>query len=116
MSHNIFGWDLPPGCSVSYIPGNRPEDEKWEAVINGFWDKKYTEAKDKILADADTDLTELIDEAIEYGMDIGAKENQAIVEESKYYETRFIQEALENSKPPNEALTKIKSILGIKED
>lgn len=21
-----FGWDLPPGCSMSDIPGNRPED------------------------------------------------------------------------------------------
>ena len=24
----LFGWDLPPGVSVSDIPGNRPEDEE----------------------------------------------------------------------------------------
>ena len=25
-----FGWDLPPGVTESMIPGNRPEDVKWE--------------------------------------------------------------------------------------
>lgn len=116
MGRSIFGWDLPPGCRVSDIPGNRPEDERWEAIINGFWNKKRNEAKDKILSDADTDLTELIDEAIEYGMDIANKEQQGIDDESLYYETRFIEEAIENSKTPEEALDKIKKMHGIKED
>ena len=30
----MTGFNLPPGCSVSDIPGNRPEDEREEA----FWD------------------------------------------------------------------------------
>lgn len=25
-----FGWDLPPGCRISDIPGNSPEDEYYE--------------------------------------------------------------------------------------
>lgn len=29
------GWNLPPGVSVSDIPGNRPEDEEWERL----WDR-----------------------------------------------------------------------------
>lgn len=86
MSRNIFGWDLPPSCSTSDILGNRPEDEKWEAMINGFWDKKRGEAKDEILANASTNLTELIDEAIEYGIGIGKEEQQAIEQETKFYE------------------------------
>jgi hypothetical protein len=30
----MTGWNLPPGCNVSDIPGNRPEDEAAEAL----WD------------------------------------------------------------------------------
>jgi hypothetical protein len=33
-----FGWDLPPGCSVSDIPGNRPEDLRREALEDKIWD------------------------------------------------------------------------------
>ncbi|MBO0705555.1 MAG: hypothetical protein J2P39_09565 [Candidatus Dormibacteraeota bacterium] len=31
----MTGWNLPPGCNVSDIPGNRPEDEAEEL----FWDE-----------------------------------------------------------------------------
>jgi hypothetical protein len=30
----MTGWNLPPGCNVRDIPGNRPEDEAAEAL----WD------------------------------------------------------------------------------
>ena len=40
MSRHLFGWDLPPGVSVSDIPGNRPEDEAWENIYENFWDKE----------------------------------------------------------------------------
>jgi hypothetical protein len=30
----MTGWNLPPGCNVSDLPGNRPEDERNEAL----WD------------------------------------------------------------------------------
>lgn len=34
--------NLPPGCSVSDIPGNRPEDEAWDkwfdSEIGNLWD------------------------------------------------------------------------------
>ena len=33
--------NLPPGCSVNDIPGNRPEDEREEA----FWDAWFNEAE-----------------------------------------------------------------------
>jgi hypothetical protein len=84
MSHSIFGWDLPPGCRVSDIPGNRPEDVKWEAITEGFYDgnhisnetlKKFEDAK------LDSDLDEIITKAIEYGIEIGIKEEK---ENSKF--------------------------------
>jgi len=30
----MSGYNLPPGCSESDIPGNRPEDMEWD----GFWE------------------------------------------------------------------------------
>lgn len=87
MSRSIFGWDLPPGCRISDIPGNRPEDERWEATIEGFWNKKGRKAEEQKALDNASDIyVELIDQAIKYGMELGQREEQAIVEENKYYE------------------------------
>ncbi len=38
--------DLPPGCSASDIPGNRPEDvvvEKLGALFTEAWERGFTE-------------------------------------------------------------------------
>ena len=74
------GFNLPPGCNVSDIPGNGPEDEKWEAIIEGFWNKEdRTEEQQKALADPPQVYVDLIDAAVEYGVEIGrAEERQAI--------------------------------------
>lgn len=32
----MMGWNLPPGCEVSDLPGNRPEDEDWDH----YWDEE----------------------------------------------------------------------------
>lgn len=29
--------NLPPGVTSSMIPGNRPEDDKWEGCIDAIW-------------------------------------------------------------------------------
>jgi hypothetical protein len=31
-----LGWDLPPGCRVSDIPGNRPEDIRLEELCEAL--------------------------------------------------------------------------------
>ena len=36
--------NLPPGCRVSDIPGNRSEDQKHEAEWEEFYDKVYEES------------------------------------------------------------------------
>lgn len=76
---NIFGWDLPPGCSVSDIPGNRPEDEAWEKVINDFWDeKRFTKEEWAISENLDDVINGIIEKAIDYGMELGRKEQKSI--------------------------------------
>jgi len=32
----MTGFNLPPGCNVSDIPGNRPEDELADAIAEGW--------------------------------------------------------------------------------
>ena len=32
------GWNMPPGCSPSDIPGNRPEDFEYEALCDKIYD------------------------------------------------------------------------------
>ena len=34
----MAGFNLPPGCSVSDIPGNRPEDAKAEAIYDAIYE------------------------------------------------------------------------------
>lgn len=34
----MTGWNMPPGCNVSDIPGNRPEDQEAEAFFDLFYD------------------------------------------------------------------------------
>jgi len=101
MSHSVFGRDLPPGCRVSGIPGNRPEDQERKAIYDGFFDKKrLTKTKDdryfsvtitdkeyKLMDElyADNKYSETVDNyimaAIEYGIEIGHKQQQSIQEE-----------------------------------
>ncbi len=128
MPHSIFGWDLPPGCRLSDIPGNRPEDEKWEAIEENFYNKerllnpKYgtriTEKEyaqmDKLIDDLQTSdvITNYIMAAIEYGMDIGGKEAEDNRQENKYYETRFVEETLMKANVSEDIIKKVLDILG----
>jgi hypothetical protein len=47
----MTGWNLPPGCNVSDIPGNRPEELEWEARL------------DKVLEAAQSALIPLLGQA-----------------------------------------------------
>ena len=90
MNDRMFGWDLPPGVRLSDIPGNRPEDEKWDFIIDNFWSKDrltQTNSGTRISEEQydrmtklynSPKLSQLIDDyilaAIEYGMEIGRQE------------------------------------------
>ncbi len=109
MRHSIFGWDLPPGCRVSDIPGNRPEDEKWEQIYDKFWDKeRLTKPQSGIIISEkeyeqmtklyNSNLSKVIDNyimaAIEYGMDIGRKEEAEAFKENKGCEEAYAEERM----------------------
>lgn len=134
MIRGVFGRDLPPGCQVSDIPGNRPEDAAWENIYEGFWDKErltQTHAGIRITEEEYTkmdklynnrvprgNLSELIDDyisaAIEYGMEIGNKEAKDNSEENKFYNRLAVEHAFEDAKDKDEALIKVLDYLGLK--
>jgi hypothetical protein len=114
MSRSIFGWDLPPGCSVNDIPGNRPEDATWEAIELDFWEKTATKEEWELVEKSDK-LMSLITKAITYGMTITEKRMADMQAENHHYEMSYIEEEMSKAKTPQEALDKIKKILGIGE-
>jgi len=36
--------NLPPGVTASMIPGNGPEDDKWEGCIDAIWNEATKES------------------------------------------------------------------------
>jgi len=110
MSHGIFGWDLPPGVSVSDIPGNRPEDQKWEGIYEHFWDEKRIKERKsgihitpengeqitKLYEGDNAKLVEAVDNhiimAIEYGFELGAQEADANNKENEQYKHLWAEE------------------------
>jgi len=84
----MAGSTLPPGCNASDIPGNRPEDEKWDEILENFWNGKYCsdeQFEQFCKAGLDSALIDIVDEAIEYGMDLGREEQRMIEEENRFY-------------------------------
>jgi len=75
-------------------------------------EKEY-EQMDKLY---NSKLSSLIDNyisaAIEYGMEVGSKQAEDCRLENKYYETRFVEEALEKANVSSEIIKKVKDILG----
>ena len=125
MPHSIFGWDLPPGCSINDIPGNRPEDCEQEEMELAFYKnepdkngrKRFTDAEWKYLEPKHrtSHLEDIIWKAIEYGMEVGSEKAQEVADENRGYELHFIQEAIDNAKTPEESLAAVKKILFPKE-
>lgn len=98
----MTGFNLPPGCNVSDIPGNRPEDAEWEAIVENFFDKERLIKNptggfiisEKEYAEMDalykSKHSEVIDNyiaaAIEYGRNIGSKEGYEAAQENAMYD------------------------------
>ena len=84
---NVFGWDLPPGCSVSDIPGNQPEDIKQEAIEDEFFEKEITDDVWKLIdSDKQGRIYDAVCKAIWYGYEIGLVEQQQTDKENKFYD------------------------------
>lgn len=78
----MTGFNLPPGCNVSDIPGNRPEDIKQELIEDEFFEHKLTKSEwSQIEKQYD-----IVCKAIWYGYEIGIKEQQQTEAENKFYD------------------------------
>ena len=88
MSDRTFGWGLPPGVRASDIPGNRPEDEEWEKVVEGFYGIALSEDERKALNTLSHTQESLLEKAIEYGIELGREEQKRVEAENKFYEDR----------------------------
>ena len=79
MNRRLFGWDLPPGCSPSDIPGNRPEDEARDKMIDEFFRQTHFTEEEQKFIDEEV-VVEIVTKAIDYGIKIGVKD-QVVVEQ-----------------------------------
>ena len=86
MPDRTFGWGLPPGVRASDIPGNRPEDEEWEKLVEGFYRIALSKDERKALNTLSHTLESLLEKAIEYGIELG--EDRANSEEDQPDESR----------------------------
>ena len=92
----MTGFNLPPGCNVNDIPGNRPEDGINEEIEMGFYvntpskygNTRFTPEEWKYLGSKNRTkhLEDIIWKAIQYGREVGWVEQTELEEESKYYD------------------------------
>ena len=62
-----MGYNLPPGVEAYMIPGNRPEDEAGDKMIDNFFQQTdFTEAEKKFIDEPE--VVDIVVKAIEYGM------------------------------------------------
>ena len=119
MSHGIFGWDLPPGVSVSDIPGNRPEDAEWEKLEQEFWDNENNCTKEQWnlfeKAQLSDKLMDIVNNAIEYGMEVARKQDQHHREQNDLYEKEHIEEQLNRTKISKKTIQRVMDIINGKE-
>lgn len=79
----MTGWNLPPGCNVSDLPGNSPEDERVEALMDKIYDcLSAVEAMDEIREKVAQELFKLCEDSYQEGYFQGAAdERMAMLEE-----------------------------------
>jgi hypothetical protein len=118
MSNRPFGWDLPPGVNVSDIPGNRPEDEVWDNILDDF----YTKLEEKHQAMLEThivrfweEMYEVVDQAIQYGIELGKLDQMKCEQEATFYMFQHLRECINKVRSsfpaPDHIYTRILTIL-----
>lgn len=77
----MTGFNMPPGCSVNDIPGNRPEDIEQEALMTEFYKALSADEVNmitglKIENPSRIDLENIIWKAIEFGRRVENQQDQ----------------------------------------
>jgi len=92
MGHSIFGWDLPPGCTMNDIErayGDQPLlDEIFESQGNLTDEEKKTWAQ---IYELDEALFNLIVRAMEWAHGCGHTSCQDEIAEAKFYNDQYRQ-------------------------
>lgn len=93
-----FGWDLPPGCSISDLPGNSAEEQRQEAFLDAFYDQitklRLPLIKEEKLEDLSSWVWKQIGEAYGEGYR-QARDDQSLAEENAVIEALIEKEQAE---------------------
>lgn len=63
----IFGWSLPPGVSMRDLPGNRPEEQAAEALMDLIYDQFPSTMSDDDMEKLSTWISDQIGKAYNEG-------------------------------------------------
>jgi len=85
----MTGWNLPPGCRVSDIPGNTAEDLEAEAFVDAF-DAILQDCRIKLPDDKFERLVEAMHNLVARAYQHGYQEAQA--DEAQYQAWRYDEE------------------------
>jgi len=58
----MTGWNLPPGCRVTDLPGNEPEDPVWEKLSDILYEHLDSPLTEKMIESVFDKVMELINE------------------------------------------------------
>jgi len=83
--------NLPPGCRESDIPGSRPEDEAWEKLLDEF---HATLGHDEAILYNQLVIQDLVEEAIQFGLDKGRQECELSNKESDFYCSEYLKKEI----------------------
>ena len=85
--NNVFGWDLPPGCSNSDIPGNSDAEWALECIEENFYNQAIFSPEElKLMEELNENVSTIVMKAIMYGIELGKDEQRMIEAENLYYE------------------------------
>jgi len=116
--NNIFGGgsNLPPGCSVNDIPGNSPEDGRWEAIEDAFWSNTKNCSDENWMkfdkAQLDDSLMDVVTKAISYGIEIGTKQCYENAQDNKVYDKEYMESILHTALHEIERLSMVTGYSG----
>ena len=84
--------NLPPGVNAYDIPGNRPEDEAWDKIVGEFYGlhKQLSSMLDNPA------VAELVEDAIQFGIDIGKEESEQSHKESEQNQIDYLKNGIDS--------------------
>lgn len=102
MSRSMFGWDLPPGCRISDIPGNRPEDLVAEAQADALYEV-FPDMTDEQLEKMFVYLAKVYEDGYQQSTSDAAEAKQYENETNRQYDTDGVGDIRSQEHAPDSA-------------